>query len=187
MSFLWSGSEEHLGYFQKRIFGSNSVSLERIGRRPMMMLDSLLSKFDCSFGAIILRREVVPVLERPGDVSLPLWVNCDINLCAERAYAKSESLRGGLRKIRKSQLTWRVSSERDDFEFLNLCRLDLAGLPIHHRYCLAGIINEGGLAGSMVLSHHQVHLVGVLPIMTAKPAVLDALAMGAFIFFPQQE
>ena len=126
VNFHWSGSEEHLAYFQKRIFGSNAVSLNRIGRRPMTMLDSLLSKFDCSFGAIILRREVVTVLERPGDVRLPLWMNCDINLCAERNYAKSESMRGDLRKIRRNQLTWRVSSERDDglsrFESLMLPR-----------------------------------------------------------------
>ena len=117
ITFLWSGSEKHLAYFQKRIFGSNDVSLKRIGRRPMMMMDSLLSKFDCSFGAIILRREVVPVLEQPGDIRLPLWVNCDVNLCAERTYAKAESLRADLSRIRKNQLTWTVSSERNDFEF----------------------------------------------------------------------
>ena len=117
LTFLWSGSEKHLTYFQKRIFGLNAVTLKRIGRRPITMLNSLLSKFDCSFGATILQRDVVPVFERPGDFSLPLWVDCDVDLSAERTYAKSESMRGDLRKIRNNQLTWKVSGKRDDFEF----------------------------------------------------------------------
>ena len=117
VSFLWSGSEKHLAYFQNRIFGSNAVTTNRIGRRPMTMLNGLLSKFDCSFGATILQRDVVPLFKRPGDFSLPLWVNCDVELSAERTYAKSESMRGDLRKIRNNQLTWTVSNKSDDFEY----------------------------------------------------------------------
>ena len=117
VTFLWSGPEKQLAYFQKRIFGSNAVTLHRVGRRPMMMLDGLMSKFDCSFSIIISRRRFVSVIERPGDICLPLWVDCNIDLNEKRDYAKSDSVRGDLRKIRKNQLTWRVSVERDDFEF----------------------------------------------------------------------
>lgn len=117
VTVLWSGPEKQLAYFQRRIFGSNTVTLHRVGRRPMVMLDSLLSKLNCSFSVIISRRGFVSVIERPGDICLPLWVDCTIDLNENNFFAKSESVRRALLKIRKNRLTWRVSIDRDDFEF----------------------------------------------------------------------
>jgi len=117
VSVLWSGSEQQLAYFQDRIFGRNSVSLRRIGRRPMKLADSLMKQFDCSFCVIVVGRQIVSFVQRPGDFLSPLWVNCDVPLSDERAYAKSASIRKDLRQICDNKLMSRLSDKQEDFDF----------------------------------------------------------------------
>jgi len=117
VSVLWSGTEQQLAYFQDRIFGCNSVALNRIGRRPMILTDSLMTRFNCSFCVIVVERQFVSLVRRPGDFILPLWVDCEVPLNDEREYARSESIRGDLRHIRNNKFTWKLSDSQDDFDF----------------------------------------------------------------------
>jgi len=117
VSVLWSGTKQQLAYFQNRIFGCNSVAISRVGRRPMVLTDSLMTQFDCSFCVIILKQQYLWLLRRPDDFCLPLWVHCYVPLTNEREYAKSDSLRGDLRHIRNNKLTWTLSETQDDFNF----------------------------------------------------------------------
>jgi len=117
VSVLWSGTQQQLAYFQDRIFGCNSVAISRVGRRPMVLTDSLMTQFDCSFCVIILKQQFVSLLRRPRDFCLPLWVHCIVPLNDEREYAKSDSLREDLRHIRNAKLSWKLSEKLDDFDF----------------------------------------------------------------------
>jgi hypothetical protein len=114
LSVLWSGPDAHLAYFQKRIFGSHPVSLRRVGRRPVLMLDRLMNVFNCSAAIIIQINRITQFIWRDDDVRAPLWVGCDVELSADRLYAKSESMRGDLRNIRRNELDWTISRAPDD-------------------------------------------------------------------------
>jgi len=117
VSCLWSGPQKQYAYFQERIFGSNPVSLRHAGRRPLHMLDHLLSKHDCSFATVVLRQPLARIVARDSDFCLPLWIDCEIALSSERLYAKSVSMRDELRKIRKYELTWQLAETTDALEF----------------------------------------------------------------------
>ena len=117
VSVLWSGTEQQLAYFQDRIFGCNSVTLTRIGRRPMILMGRLMKRFDCSFCVIAVEQQFVSLVRRDGDFLLPLWVNCDVPLTDQREYAKSASVRNDIRHISDNKFTWKLSDKRDDFDF----------------------------------------------------------------------
>ena len=117
VSVLWSGREQELAYFQERIFGCNTVALRGIGRRPMILTNSLMKRFNCSFCVLAVEQQFVSLVRRPGDILLPLWVSCDVPLNNKREYAKSASIRADLRYIRNNRLTWRLSDKQEDFDF----------------------------------------------------------------------
>lgn len=117
VSVLWSGTEQQLAYFQDRIFGCNSVKLTRVGRRPMVLTDYLMARFDCSFCIVVVEPQFVSFVRRQGDLLMPLWVNCDVPLNDERGYAKSPSIRDDIRHISSNKYTWKLTDDRDDFDF----------------------------------------------------------------------
>jgi hypothetical protein len=117
VSVLWSGTEQQLAYFQDRIFGCNSVTLTRIGRRPMILADRLMKRFDCSFCVVIVEQQFVSHVQRHGDFLLPLWVNCDVPLNDKKEYAKSASVRDDIRHISDNKFTWKLSDRQEDFDF----------------------------------------------------------------------
>ncbi|MGB5706868.1 MAG: hypothetical protein WBM41_08545 [Arenicellales bacterium] len=117
VSVLWSGTEQQLAYFQDRIFGCNSVTLTRVGRRPMVLTDRLMKRFDCSFCVIVVEQQFLSLVRRHGDFLLPLWVSCDVPLNDEREYAKSASIRDDIRHINDNKFTWKLSDKRDDFDY----------------------------------------------------------------------
>jgi hypothetical protein len=117
VSVLWSGTEQQLAYFKDRIFGCNAVTLSRIGRRPMILTDKLMARHNCSFCVVMIERQFVWLVRRPSDFILPLWVNCEVPLNDDRAYARSASLRGDIRHIHNNRLTWKLSHDQDDFDY----------------------------------------------------------------------
>jgi len=117
VSVLWSGTEQQLAYFQDRIFGRNPVALSRIGRRPMVLTNSLMKRFNCSFCVLAVEQHFVSLVRKHGDIFLPLWVSCDVPLSDKKEYAKSASIRADLRQIRNNGLTWKLSDKQEDFDF----------------------------------------------------------------------
>jgi hypothetical protein len=117
VSLFWSGTAEHLAYFQTRVFSDGNAAIRRIGRRPISMLRNMLAKSDPSLGAVVLNRRLADRISRPEDLVIPLWVDCRVDLDEERKYAESKSLRVDLRNIRKNELVWRISSAQKDLDY----------------------------------------------------------------------
>lgn len=106
LCFLWSGSKRQFAYFGSRIFESGTARTRRIGRRPLAMAAALAASHGCSMSIVLIPRLYAPLLKGGSDICLPLWVDCEVELCEERTYATCASLRDDLRKIRKYDLTW---------------------------------------------------------------------------------
>ena len=65
VSVLWSGTEQQLAYFQERVFGCNTVAHRKIGRRPMILTNSLMKKFNCSFCVLVVEQHSCRLCEGP--------------------------------------------------------------------------------------------------------------------------
>jgi hypothetical protein len=115
-TLLWSGPKSQLAYFCTRVFATTNLSTRRVGRHAAFTLDGLLQRYECDMAAIILNRTLAEMIKRPSDLLVPLWVRCVVELGDEKAYTKSESMRGDLRNIRKNELTWKVSGQASAFQ-----------------------------------------------------------------------
>jgi hypothetical protein len=111
LTLLWSGSKKQFAYFDKRIFESGTAKTKRIGRRPIYMSDNLSKKYDCSLSIVLLPERYLPFIKQSSDICLPLWVDCQVELCQGRTYATSDSIRADLRKIAKYRLSWERARE----------------------------------------------------------------------------
>lgn len=117
VSVLMSGTEQQRAFFQARIFGGAAVTITRAGRRPMFFANRLMRQHSCSFCVLAVERQFVSLVQRTGDLLLPLWVSCDIPLSDDRGYAKSQSIRADIRNIRNNGYTWKLTEKREDFDF----------------------------------------------------------------------
>jgi len=63
---------------------------------------------------------------------------------------------------------------------------DLAGLRIHHRHRLAGVVHEDLLSGLMLLAQNRIDTGLPLTEEIAEPAVLVAIAISFLVLEPQQ-
>lgn len=113
-SLVCSGASEHLAYLQSRFFSNDTVTVKRIGRRPIYMLQNMLTDFAPSLGAVILNRRLATEIRGPEDLIMPLWVDTRIDLAEEADYAKSKSVKADLRTIRKNELEWTISKSCSD-------------------------------------------------------------------------
>jgi hypothetical protein len=116
LSVLWSGADSHFAYFCTRVFASSDPSNRRVRRRSIFTLSNSLDRYDCDIAAVVLGRRFAEAIKQPGDLIIPVWVRCDIELGNKRAYTKSGSIRSDLRNIRKSGFEWRISADPGVFE-----------------------------------------------------------------------
>ena len=63
---------------------------------------------------------------------------------------------------------------------------DLARRPVDDADGLAGVIDEGRLAGAVRLPHHHIDLSREGPVVLAEPAVAEAVRMRCLVFLLQQ-
>ncbi len=65
--------------------------------------------------------------------------------------------------------------------------VDLPGTGIDNGHGLSGVVDKQLLSGPVGVPHDRIELAPPIPVLAAKPAVLVAIWMGLFVFFPEQE
>src|SRR5690606_38206928 len=101
----------------------------------------------------------------------------------ERPLMRTDPVRQALRPGGFGEGVVRGAEHRDK----DLGSPRLAGLRIHYRHRLAGVINKRTLASTVRLAHHQVHPPGEATVLLAEPAVVKALRVRGLVFLPQQK
>ena len=100
----------------------------------------------------------------------------------ERANMRCRPVGKGLRPGRLGEGIARRPEHGDEHLRLAL----LAGLAVHHRDRLTGVVHEHLLARTVLLAHHHVERRRERPVPLAELAVLQSLGVGRLVLVPQQ-
>ena len=98
----------------------------------------------------------------------------------ERANMRCRPVGKGLRPGCLGEGVARRREHRDE----NLCLALLAGLAVHHRDGLPGVVDEHLLARTVLLAHHHVERPRERPVPLAELAVLQPLGVGRLVLVP---
>jgi len=118
LGFIWCGPEKQQAYMTKRMFGTGTVTKSYIGRRLIWDLPRLQETFDCSLAILAGPQHVLNWFSRSEDICIPWWIDAELNIdTIEEPGARPKSLRDDLRRVRKNELTYRITSSFDDYKF----------------------------------------------------------------------
>jgi len=117
LSMLYSGPDTQYEYIRDRIFGDANVDKKFLRRLPVPMINKVLRSANCSLAVIAAPRWGLSIMEVPGDVCVPWWIDSEIDCQVVLGSGKTKGLQNDLRKIRKNNFHFTIANTAQDVEF----------------------------------------------------------------------